>query len=100
MGIFSLSSRKPRKFRRVSIYTDEHQEKLQKLVDDTLQSNCEGGQKEEKPYDPAKFNGTFSNYTPRTKRFREKESRFGWPMALALILVLLIIWRFLMTGIR
>ena len=96
MGIFSLSSRKPRKFRRVSIYTDEHQEKLQKLVDDTLQSNRE----EEKPYDPAKFNGTFCNYTPRAKRFREKESRFGWPMALALILVLLIIWRFLMTGIR
>lgn len=99
MGIFSNFTRKPRKFRRISIYTDENKEKLQKLVDDTLRQ--EGKiQSDGKPYDPTKFNGTFSKYTPRAKKFREKGSYFGWPLAIALIIVLLVIWQYIMTGIR
>lgn len=99
MGVFSNFTRKPRKYHRVSIYTDESKDKLQKLVDDTLR---EEGKKpsSNKPYDPTKFNGTFNEYTPRAKKFREEGSRFGWPLAIALIVILLVIWRFLMTGIR
>lgn len=97
--MFSFGARQPRKFRRVSIYTDESRDKLQKLVDDTLR---EQGQKpvEEKPYDPTKFNGTFSNYTPHAQRHHEKGSIFGWPFLVVIIFVLFVVWRFLMSGIR
>lgn len=97
--MFSFGARKPRKFRRVSIYTDESRDNLQKLVDDTLREEGKTPT-QEKPYDPTKFNGTFSQYTPRAQRHSESESRFGWPMALVIIFALLIIWRFLMTGTR
>ena len=56
MGLFS--TRQPRKFRRVSIYTDETRDKLQKLVDDVKREQGMLPQ-EEKPYDPTKFKGTF-----------------------------------------
>lgn len=99
MGMFSFSTRQPRKFRRVSIYTDDSRDKLQKLVDNTLREQGKAPT-EEKPYDPTKFNGTFSNYTPRAKKHREGESRFGWPLAILIIFALLAVWRFLMTGLR
>ena len=97
MGMFS--TRSPRKFRRVSIYTDESRDKLQKLVDDTLREQAKVPM-EEKPYDPTKFNGTFSNFTPKAQKYHEEGSRFGWPVALVIIFALLTVWRFLMTGIR
>ena len=95
MGLFS--ARQPRKFRRVSIYTDERKEKLQKLVE-----QAERGKGDTQPageaYDTAKFKGTFINYTPRAQRYKEHGARIGWPLAILLIFVLYIIWRFIMTG--
>ena len=95
MGLFS--TRQPRKFRRVSIYTDERKEKLQKLVE---QVKCEKTEtaSEGKAYDADKFRGTFINFTPRAQRYKENGARIGWPLAIILIFILLIIWRFIMTG--
>jgi len=94
-----FSTRKPRSFRRVSIYTDESRDRLQKLVDDAKREQGESPASEA-PYDPEKFRGTFINYTPRAQRHKEGSSWLGWPIIVALIFALIIIWRFLLTGIR
>ena len=97
MGMFS--TRQPRKFRRVSIYTDERKEKLQKLVEQTMREKGETVP-EDKGYDVNKFQGTFINFTPRAQRYKENGARIGWPLAIILIFVLLVIWYFIMTGRR
>ena len=97
MGMFS--TRQPRKFRRVSIYTDERKEKLQKLVEQVKRENGEA-LPEGDTYNTDKFKGTFINFTPRAQRHKENGAKIGWPLAIILIIVLLIIWRFIMTGTR
>ena len=94
MGMFN--TRQPRGFRRVSIYTDDRKEKLQKLVDEVKRQ--EGESVEDKPYDIHKFRGTFINYTPNARRYRENGSFVKWHVALAVVLVLLLIWHYLLTG--
>ena len=94
-----FSTREPRKFRRVSIYTDESRDRLQKLVDEVKREQGEVPANEE-TYDPDKFRGTFINYTPRAQKHKENGSKFGWPVAIVIIFALLILWRFLLTGIR
>ncbi len=95
MGLFS--ARQPRKFRRVSIYTDERKEKLQKLVEQAEREKS-GAQPAKESFNTDKFKGTFINFTPRAQRYKEHGARIGWPLAILLIFVLLIIWRFIMTG--
>lgn len=95
MGLFS--ARQPRKFRRVSIYTDERKEKLQKLVEQ-VEREKSGAQPTEETFKADKFKGTFINFTPHAQRYKEHGARIGWPLAILLIFVLLIIWRFIMTG--
>lgn len=94
MGLFK--TREPRRFRRVSIYTDERKEKLNKLVRDVKR---EQGllSSEDDPYDPTKFNGTFINYTPRAQKHREGR-KVMWPIVIAIIFFLIILWRWLLTG--
>ena len=94
-----FSTREPRKFRRVSIYTDESRDRLQKLVDEVKREQGEAPASEE-PYDPDKFRGTFINYTPHAQRHKEKGSKLGWPIIIVILFGLLIFWRFLLTGIR
>ena len=94
-----FSTRKPRSFRRVSIYSDESRDRLQKLIDDVKREQGEAPASEA-PYDTDKFRGTFINYTPRAQKHKESGSRLGWPLIIALIFALIIIWRFLLTGIR
>lgn len=96
MGMFN--ARQPRRFRPVSIYSDESRERLQKLVDEVKREQGLADPKEKKPYDTGKFNGTFINYTPRAQKHKENGTRFGWPLAIVLIMALLMIWRFLLTG--
>lgn len=95
-----FSTRKPRGFRRVSIYTDESRDRLQKLVDDVKREQGEAPAQEEQPYDPDKFRGTFSNYTPRAQRHREAGSKLGWPLIILLIFACIVMWRFLLSGTR
>lgn len=97
MGLFS--ARQPRKFRRVSIYTDERKEKLQKLVEQVEREKGDALPADE-AYDTDKFKGTFINFTPRAQRYKENGAKIGWPLAIILIIVLLIIWKFIMTGTR
>ena len=94
-----FSTREPRKFRRVSIYTDESRDRLQKLVDEVKREQGEATPGEER-YDPDKFRGTFINYTPRAQRHKENGSKLGWPIVIVILFGLLILWRFLLTGIR
>ncbi len=94
-----FSTREPRKFRRVSIYTDESRDRLQKLVDEIKREQGEVPANEE-TYDPDKFRGTFINYTPRAQKHKENGSKLGWPIILVILFGLLILWRFLLTGIR
>ena len=94
-----FSTRKPRSFRRVSIYSDESRDRLQKLVDDVEREQGEAPATDT-PYNPDKFRGTFINYTPRAQKHKESGSKLGWPIIIALIFALIIIWRFLLTGIR
>lgn len=90
-----FSTRKPRSFRRVSIYTDESHDRLQKLVDDVKREQGETPAQDE-PYNPDKFRGTFSSYTPRAQKYKEEGSRLGWPLIILLIFACIIIWRFLL----
>lgn len=93
-----FSTREPRKFRRVSIYTDTSRDRLQKLVDDVKRE--QGELPKQESYNPDKFRGTFSNYTPRAQRHKESGSKLGWPVIIVLIFGLIVLWRFLLTGMR
>ena len=53
-----FTARQPRRFRRVSIYTDERKEKLQKLVEQVKREKGETAPGNE-VYDTNKFKGTF-----------------------------------------
>lgn len=94
-----FSTRKPRSYHRISIYTDESRDRLQKLVDDVKREQGETPVREEN-YDTDKFRGTFINYTPRTQRHKESGSKLGWPIIIVIVFGLLVLWRFLLTGIR
>ena len=96
MGMFQ--TRQPRRFHRVSIYTDESKDRLQRIVDEVKRE--QGELPEEKKFDPERFKGTFSNYTPRAQRYKERGNRFGWPLIVTLIAVLIVIMYLLIDGIR
>lgn len=89
-----FSTRQPRQFRRVSIYTNESRDRLQKIINDVKR---EQGELVDEPYNPDKFRGTFSNYTPRAQRFREGGgAKLGWPVALLVIIALAVVWHYLL----
>ena len=114
MGMFK--NREPRRYRPVNIYTDERQERLKKLVDEvrlqqegnaddqadgTTPSNA--GNKENGTNDgtavviePDRFKGKFINYTPHLQRHKERSRRFGWPLWILLLFVMIVLWRFLL----
>lgn len=97
MGMFS--TREPRKFRRVSIYTDEHRDKIQKIVDDVNKEEGRTPVKAEDYTDPDHFKGKFSEFTPRAQRYKENgHGRLKWPIALIAIIILIMIWHYLLTG--
>ena len=94
MGMFS--ARTPRRYRRVSIYSDERKEKLAKLVDEVKRQQ---GELPEQPYDPTdKFKGQFAKYTPHAQRAHESGHKLAWPVSVMLICALLLLWHFLQTG--
>ena len=91
-----FSSRMPRKYRRVSIYSDEHKEKLAKLVQDVKR---EQGELPDEPFDPTdRFKGKFAKFTPHAQRASESGHKLAWPVAVMIIGALLMIWYYLQTG--
>ena len=90
-----FQTREPRKFRRVSIYTNERKDKLDKLVRDVKREMGEIPQTE---IEPDHFRGKFSQFTPRAHRASESEHRLTWPLALVIIVVLLLIWHYILSG--
>lgn len=96
MGLFK--TREPRRFRRVSIYTDERKEKLEKLVNDYKRETGELPLTQE-DYTQNRFRGKFSEYTPRAKRYAEGgRGLIKWPVALVVIILLFMLLRWIMTG--
>ena len=93
MSLFK--AREPRKYRPRRIYTSEREEKLKKLVNEVRR---EQGEKVDVPYDPTKFRGTFSKYTPHAQRYSEGGRRLAWPIALFLVIILILLWHWLLTG--
>ena len=93
MGMFK--TREPRRFRRVSIYTDERQEKL---VNDYKRETGELPPAPE-DYSQNRFKGKFSEFTPRAKRYAEGgRGLIKWPVALVAIILLFMLLRWIMTG--
>lgn len=96
MGMFQ--TRQPRKFRRVSIYTDERRDKLDRLVRDVRREMGELPA-DERSIEPDHFKGKFSQYIPRTQRNIDSgRSRLTWPIAIIAIIVLIFLWHYLQTG--
>lgn len=96
MGMFS--AREPRKFRRVSIYTDERRDKLDKLVSDYKKETGQIPVSQE-DYTEDRFKGKFSQFTPRAQRFAQGgRGLIKWPVALVLILLLYLLIRWILTG--
>lgn len=93
MGMFQ--TREPRRYKRVSIYTSERKDKLDKLVKDVKR---EMGELPPDDIDPDHFKGKFSKFTPRAKRASEREHRLTWPLVLILVMVLILIWRYIALG--
>ena len=93
MGMFQ--TREPRKYRRISFYTSERKDKLDKLVRDVKR---EMGELPPEEIEPDHFKGKFSQFTPHARRASERGQRLSWPLALILIAVLLLVWRYIMMG--
>lgn len=72
---------------------------MQKLVDEVKREQGEAPAQEEH-YDPDKFRGTFINYTPRAQKHKEGGSKLGWPIIIVIIFALIVLWHFLLTGVR
>ncbi len=94
MGMFSI--RKPRGFNHQYIYVDERKEKLTKMEEDAKR---ELGMLPPKEFSPEDIRGKFIEATTHVKR-RKHSSRkpLSYGMILILILVLLFIMHYLVTG--
>ncbi len=89
-----FETRKPRKFRRVSIYTSERQDRLDKIVKDAKREAGELPPETEIP----SYKGRFAKFTPRASEASNSSFRLKWPVALIIILVLVLVWRYILTG--
>ncbi|KAA6341512.1 hypothetical protein EZS27_010683 [termite gut metagenome] len=94
MGLFN--ARKPRRFNHQYIYVDERKEKLNKMEEDAKR---ELGILPEKEFSPEDIRGKFIEGTKHLKRRKEsgrKPVHLG--VILAILLLLLFLWHYLLTG--
>ena len=77
------------------MYTSERKDRLDRLVRDVKR---EMGEIPPTDIEPDHFKGKFSQFTPRAQRASEREPRLTWPLALIIIMVLLLIWRYILMG--
>jgi len=93
---FNTKMRKPREFEHKYIYVDERKEKLQKMEE---QARRELGLLPPKEFDPEDIRGKFVESTKHLKRRKESNRRpLSYPKLLVIILVLLFILHWLITG--
>ncbi len=94
MSLFS--TRQPRRFRGVHIYTSERQDKLDRLVAQARREEQESrGEHVDYRPDIESYRGRFQ----QNLRHADPERRRIHPgLAIALIVVLIIVWHWLLTG--
>ena len=94
MALFT--TRQPRRFRGVHIYTSERQDKLDRLVADAKREEqlARGEHVDYKP-DIESYRGKFAQNLRRADPDRR---RLHPGIAIAVIVVLLIVWHYLLTG--
>lgn len=94
MSLFS--SRSPRRFRGVHIYTSERKDKLDRLVAEAKrEEQIANGETPEYTPDIASYHGKFAQ---NLKKADPNRRRLHPGLAIALIVVLIILWHYLMTG--
>ena len=94
MSLFS--TRNPRRFRGVHIYTSERQDKLDRLVAEAKrEEQIAKGEKPEYVPDIESYRGKFAQNLHKADPDRR---RLHPGVAIAIIVVLLILWHYLMTG--
>ncbi|SRR5574344_1532250 len=97
MALFLNSkTRKPRAFEHKYIYVDERKERLQKIEE---QAKRELGLLPPKEFDPEDIRGKFVEGTTHLKRRKESNRKpLSYPKLFVIILVLLFILHWLVTG--
>ena len=94
MSLFS--TREPRRFRGVHMYTSERQDKLDRLVADAKrEEQMERGETPEYKPDIESYRGKFAQ---NLKKADPNRRRLHPGIAIAIIVVLLILWHYLLTG--
>ena len=94
MSLFS--TREPRRFRGVHIYTSERKDKLNRLIEEAKrEEQIERGETPEYKPDLESYRGKFSK---NLKRADPERRRLHPGIAIAIIAVLLILWHYLLTG--
>ena len=94
MSLFS--TRSPRRFKSVHIYTSERQDKLDKLVAQAKrEEQIERGETPEYRPDIESYRGKFAK---NLKKADPDRRRLHPGIAIAIVVVLLILWYYLMTG--
>ncbi|MBR1683019.1 MAG: hypothetical protein IJ700_06655 [Bacteroidaceae bacterium] len=94
MSLFS--TREPRRFRGVHIYTSERKDKLNRLIEEAKrEEQIERGETPEYKLDLDSYRGKFSK---NLKRADPERRRLHPGIAIAIIVVLLILWHYLLTG--
>lgn len=94
MALFT--SRDPRRFRGVHIYTSERKDKLDKLVAEAKrEEQIQRGETPEYRPDIESYRGKFAK---NLKKADPDRRRIHPGIAIAIIVVLLILWHYLMTG--
>ncbi|MBQ7442455.1 MAG: hypothetical protein IJS59_01120 [Bacteroidaceae bacterium] len=98
MALFS--TRQPRRFRGVHIYTSERQDKLDRLVQEAKREE-KRQRGEQVPYQPdiESYRGKFAQNMKHLSRYQDPERRRLHPgLAIAIVVVLIILWHYLLTG--
>ena len=94
MALFT--TREPRRFRGVHIYTSERQDKLDRLVAEAKrEEQIERGETPAYKPDIESYRGKFAQ---NLKKANPDRKRLHPGIAIALIVVLIILWHYLLTG--
>ena len=98
MGLFSI--RQPRRFRGVHIYTSERKDKLDRLIAEAKrEEQIERGEHVDYQPDIESYRGKFAQNMKHLSRYQDPDRRRLHPgLAIAIIVVLFILWHYLLTG--